>query len=81
MAGFNFHHMTYANLGNENLDDLIPLCSSDHRQLSNQYQTSKATGVSLRDWTWIYISLVRFELGLKPIKESKIAQYMGEING
>lgn len=80
MAGFNFHHMTYANLGNENLDDLIPLCSSDHRRLSQEFNTTKSAGVSLKAWTWMYISLTRSELGLKPIKKSKIAQYMGEFN-
>jgi hypothetical protein len=80
MRGFNFHHRTYDNLGNENLDDLVLLCSSDHRRLSEEYEPMKIHGMSLADWTWAYIALTRGELGLKKINESKIAKYLGEYN-
>ena len=79
--GFDFHHRTYANLGNENLDDIVLLCRPHHRELSEIYKTNaKAEGVSLESWTYIYISVIRGSLGLKPIKESKIAKYMGDFN-
>ena len=29
----HLHHASYARLGDENLSDLIPLCSADHRRL------------------------------------------------
>jgi hypothetical protein len=76
--GFQFHHRTYKNLGNEDLNDLVLLCATHHRELEEIYKTNaKANGVSLESWTYIYISMIRIESGLKPIRESHIAQYMG----
>jgi hypothetical protein len=80
-AGFNFHHRTYANLGNENLDDIVLLCQPHHRELENEFKTNKKmSGVSLESWTWIYISLTRFTCGLPAIKDSNISRFMGAFN-
>jgi hypothetical protein len=79
--GFQFHHRTYANLGNENLNDIVLLCADDHRDLEKEFKSNKKmTGISLESWTWLYISLTRFDRGLAKIKESNIAQFMGEFN-
>ena len=79
--GFNFHHRTYKNLGNENLDDLVLLCRADHRMLEEQFKEAKRmTKISLESWTWVYISMTRIELRLPPIHKSNIARYMGEYN-
>ena len=79
LRGFNLHHISYTNVGNEKLNDLVLLCSSDHHRLSSEYKDLKSRGVSLAQWTWAYISLTRWDLGLKKISESKIAQFMGEM--
>ena len=80
-SGFNFHHRTYANLGNENLDDLVLLCADDHRDLENTFKTNiKATGVSLESWTWIYISMLRLSKNLPAIRNSNISRFMGDFN-
>ena len=79
LRGFNLHHITYENIFSEKLDDLVLLCSSDHRRLSQEYKDLQSRGVTLAQWTWAYIALTRWELGLKKISDSKIAKYMGEI--
>jgi len=79
--GFNFHHITYANLGNENLNDLVLLCKSDHRDLEKEYKILKQlTLISLAQWTWIYIAMSRANYKLPPINKSKIGKYLGAFN-
>jgi hypothetical protein len=79
--GFNFHHRTYKNLGNEDLNDLVLLCQADHRMLEEQFKEHrKMSKISLESWTWIYISLTRLECGLPAIKNSNIKRYMGAFN-
>ena len=79
--GFNFHHRTYKNLGNENLDDLVLLCRADHRMLEEQFKEHrKFSEIPLETWTWMYISMTRSDCGLPSIQNSNIKKYMGEYN-
>lgn len=77
-SGFNFHHRTYKNLGNEKLDDLIPLCMTDHEQLSKEWQQMKVIkGHCLHNHTHMYISLRRDELGLSTNPNNRVMKYLG----
>jgi hypothetical protein len=79
--GFNFHHRTYKNLGNEDLNDIVLLCRADHRMLEEQFKEHrKMSKISLESWTWMYISMTRSDLGLPAITKSNIAKYMGAFN-
>lgn len=76
-SGFNFHHRTYKNLGDENLDDLVLLCRADHHYLELEFkEKKKAAGVSIESWTWLFISMMRKAYKLPPIHKSKIAKYL-----
>ena len=78
--GFNFHHKTYANLFNESLDDLVLLCRTHHRDLEAVLKQLKEFGETVENWTWKFIAQERFALGMKPIKDSVIARWIGECN-
>jgi hypothetical protein len=78
-SNFNFHHRTYANLGNENLDDLVLLCQYDHERLSNEWKAMRVAtkGHCLHNHTHIYIFFRRLELGLSTEKSNLIMQHLG----
>lgn len=77
-AGFDFHHRTYENLGNENLDDLVLLCRADHRQLSEDWKIARQyPGNCLRNETYMYIVLNRDVRGLSTKKDNRVMQYLG----
>ena len=77
-SGFNFHHRTYKNLGDENLDDLVLLCMSDHEQLSNDWQGAKVIeGHCLRNQTHIFIVSNRLFRGLSTDKNHPVMKYLG----
>ena len=43
MKKVNIHHITYVNLGNENvLTDLVTLCPTCHKHIHNYYRRVKA---------------------------------------
>lgn len=44
-SGLQLHHLTYARLGREQLDDLIPLCPTHHKEAHRLH----GLGVPLRD--------------------------------
>jgi hypothetical protein len=77
-SGFNFHHRTYENLGNEKLDDLVLLCMADHKQLSKDWEVSRQyRGNCLRNETYMYIVLNRDFLGLSTNKNHPVMKYLG----
>ena len=77
-SGFNFHHRTYANLGNENLDDLVLLCMRDHQALSNEWKETKVVrGHCLHNQTHIYIVSKRAALGLCTNSNNLVMKYLG----
>jgi hypothetical protein len=77
-SGFNFHHRTYVNLGNENLNDLVLLCSDDHRELSKEWEKlKKVSGHCLHNQTHIYIVSKRIALGLSTDKNNFIMKNLG----
>lgn len=51
------HHMSYANLGNEPLSDLIGLCAKHHRAVTRIYRRNRRRG--LRRVTMEYVQRVR----------------------
>jgi hypothetical protein len=61
---FNFHHITYENVFNEPLEDLVLLCSDHHSDLEQQWkETPRNIGVDLIQHTKMYILLGRNALG------------------
>lgn len=38
------HHITYKNLGNEQLNDLVTVCGSCHKKLHNYYKRKRVYG-------------------------------------
>ena len=77
-SGFNFHHRTYENLGNEKLDDLVLLCMADHEQLSKDWEFSrKVTGHCLRNETHMYVVLNRDFRGLSTKPNNPVMKYLG----
>jgi hypothetical protein len=77
-SGFNFHHRTYKNLGNESLDDLVLLCMDDHRELSREWQELKSVrGHCLYNQTHIYVVSKRDSLGLSINSNNLIMKYLG----
>lgn len=77
-SGFNFHHRTYKNLGNEKLDDLVLLCMADHAQLSKDWEETKVIkGHCLRNETHMYIVLNREFRGLSTNKNHPVMKYLG----
>jgi len=65
--GFNFHHVTYANLYNEKLEDLVLLCTDHHSEISDGWIMAKGFRMSLELFTYMFICNYRVEKGL-PIK-------------
>lgn len=77
-SGFDFHHRTYKNLGNENLDDLVLLCRNDHKLLSKEWEETRVIrGHCLHNATHMYISLRRDELGLSTNPNNRVMKYLG----
>ena len=77
-SGFNFHHRTYKNLGNENLDDLVPLCMYDHEQLTLEWKAMKhIRGHCLHNATYMYIVLNREIRGLSTKSSNPVMKYLG----
>lgn len=77
-SGFNFHHRTYENLGNEKLDDLVLLCMTDHEQLSKDWEMSRQyRGNCLRNETYMYVVLNRDLRGLSTNKNHPVMKYLG----
>jgi hypothetical protein len=77
-SGFNFHHRTYKNLGNEKLDDLVLLCMADHKLLSKEWEETKIIrGHCLRNATHMYIIHNRDFLGLSIKKNHPVIKYLG----
>jgi hypothetical protein len=78
-SGFNFHHRSYANLGNENFDDLVLLCMADHKALSKEWDELKVIrGHCLYNQTHIYVISKRINCGLSTNKNNSIMKYLGE---
>jgi len=48
-AGFHLHHLTYERLGNERLEDLVPVCEPCHVMIHNNEK--KHPNMSLREVT------------------------------
>ncbi len=44
--GMELHHRTYARLGRESLDDLVPLCPEHHELVTRAWNIVKDTGIS-----------------------------------
>jgi hypothetical protein len=65
--GFNFHHVTYANLYNEKLEDLVLLCTDHHKEIESEWPDARKSGMTLELWTYVFICNYRVEKGL-PIK-------------
>lgn len=77
-SGFNFHHRTYKNLGEEKLDDLVLLCMYDHDQLSQEWQQTKVIkGHCLHNATHMYIVLARENCGLSTKSTNRVMKYLG----
>jgi hypothetical protein len=77
-SGFNFHHRTYDNLGDEKLDDLVLLCMTDHELLSKEWKNMKSIkGHCLRNATHMYISHKRSFFGLSTNKNHPVMKYLG----
>ena len=77
-SGFNFHHRTYANLGNENLDDLVLLCRTCHKNVSQEWsETKRIPGHCLHNQTHIYIVSTRIRLGLSTHSSNFIMKHLG----
>lgn len=48
------HHLTYANLGHERMDDLVTLCETCHSVITQvEKEIPKAIKGTLRDWRWV----------------------------
>jgi hypothetical protein len=67
--GFNFHHVTYDNLFNESIEDLVLLCVDHHAEISDGWIMAKGFGMSLELFTYMFICNYRVEKGLslKPL--------------
>jgi hypothetical protein len=67
--GFNFHHVTYENLFNESIEDLVLLCVDHHEEISDGWIMAKGFGISLELFTYMFICNYRVEKGLslKPL--------------
>jgi hypothetical protein len=67
--GFNFHHITYKNLYNEAVDDLVLLCAHHHRELELNWKHRSFSVIDLELFTYMFICMTRVELGLslKPV--------------
>ena len=71
--GDHIHHMTYKNLGNEYLDDLIHLCEACHRELHEYDTTLKERAKSKRKrHQGLYASTQQF--CRRKQRESRVAQ-------
>ena len=66
---FNLHHITYKNLGNEKLEDLIMLCSSCHRKLHDSLKEARRLNPYLKVETHTrrFLELMAISRGDKPI--------------
>jgi hypothetical protein len=61
---FNFHHITYENLFDEPIEDLVLLCSDHHFELEREWkQISRIAGVTLMQHTKMFILVQRNALG------------------
>ena len=77
-SGFNFHHRTYKNIFNENLDDLVLLCQEHHKELSREWEVLKQIhGHCLHNQTHIFIVSKRHELGLSTKQNNFVMQSLG----
>lgn len=67
--GFNFHHVTYKNLYNESLEDLVLLCASHHKELELNWKQRTFSLIDLETFTYAFICSSRMYLGLslKPV--------------
>ena len=65
--GFNFHHISYKNLYNEPLEDLVLLCFEHHKAIEQEWPEAKRNGLSLELWTYMFICQHRLNNNL-PIK-------------
>jgi hypothetical protein len=59
-AGKELHHRTYERLGNENLDDLVPVCPSCHQKVTEAWNKEKTLSKKNRSTLWEVTDLVRF---------------------
>lgn len=57
------HHMSYTNLGNEPIQDLIPLCVACHKKVTRIYKANRRRG--LRRVTMDFVKLKRKSLGIQ----------------
>ena len=52
------HHRTYANLGHENLDDLVPVCPAHHKEITDGWLAVRSQK-GPKGTLWQYTELVR----------------------
>lgn len=63
-----YHHRTYNRLGNEAMTDLVTLCNSCHKDLTNQYKSQKIySDNALWTFTTNYIDSKRIANGLEKL--------------
>jgi hypothetical protein len=66
-AGLNLHHLTYARLGDEHLDDLLPACAPCHKIIHTYaLQHPKLT---LAEATWEAVREHRHSVRLRQLKK------------
>jgi hypothetical protein len=61
--GFNFHHVSYANLYQEPIEDLVLLCREHHQAIEEQWKVWRLTGVDLETMTYVEICNLRIASG------------------
>lgn len=62
--GMELHHRTYVNFGNENLEDLVPVCKSCHDEITEAWNIEK----TLNTYTlWEVTDIVRSKYDYKRI--------------
>lgn len=75
--GFNFHHITYKNLFNEKLEDLVLLCAKHHRELEMLWIKDLPNKSKNRElMTYAFICSHRVHLGLSL---SRVMPFMKEM--
>lgn len=66
--GFNFHHLSYDNLFEEKMTDLMLLCSQHHEELENEWQEIKKQGrgqMTLKLHSFMYVCNYRISHNLR----------------
>lgn len=59
--GKQLHHRTYERLGNENLDDLVPVCVGCHQDITDAWKVEKAKNRKARKTLWEITDIVASE--------------------